>query len=133
MPHLCLLLHRRVLGADVVSAIPPDRTSAADASIQVQGQLCVRRAGVPAAVLRAVRRQRGERQMAITAFTTRAAEDLDEVAQDIATTTRDANTSPAAVQALHQRYHDLRNAAAGHSHLLSNIDLVAGGPPCQDQ
>ncbi len=57
--------------------------------------------------------------MVITAFTTRAAEDLDKLARDIATAARDANASPAAIQALHQRYRDLQNAAAEHARLLS--------------
>jgi hypothetical protein len=58
------------------------------------------------------------REMVIAAFTTRAREDLDKLARDIAAAQQDGSTGQAAVQALHKRFATLQAAAAEHAQLL---------------
>ncbi|GAB2717497.1 DUF6744 family protein [Kitasatospora kifunensis] len=57
------------------------------------------------------------RQMIIGAFTTKAKDDLDRLAQEIAEAQRDAK--PEEVSKLHQRFTALKAATAEHSELLS--------------
>jgi hypothetical protein len=58
------------------------------------------------------------REMVIAAFTTRAREDLDKLAHDIAAAQQDGSTGQAAIQALHKRFTTLQAAAAEHAQLL---------------
>jgi hypothetical protein len=58
------------------------------------------------------------REMVIAAFATRAREDLDKLARDIAAAQQDGSTGQAAVQALHKRFATLQAAAAEHAQLL---------------
>ncbi len=60
--------------------------------------------------------------MVITAFTTRAREDLDRLARDIAADQRVGQTSQAAIQALYKRFTALQ-AAAGKPAQLLNTSL----------
>ena len=58
------------------------------------------------------------RQMVISAFTTRARDDLGKLAADIAAARRQ-NATDATVAALYKRFKDLQAAAAGHAALLN--------------
>jgi hypothetical protein len=58
------------------------------------------------------------REMIISAFTTRAREDLDKLARDIAAAQRDG-ASEAAIGALHKRFRGLQASAAEHAELLN--------------
>jgi hypothetical protein len=60
-----------------------------------------------------------QRELIITAFTTKAREDLDKLARDIAAAARDGQTGEAAVAALHKRFVSLQAATAEHSRLLN--------------
>jgi hypothetical protein len=58
------------------------------------------------------------REMVIAAFTTRAREDLDKLARDIAAAEQDGTTGQVAILALHKRFTTLQAAAAEHAQLL---------------
>ena len=69
------------------------------------------------------------REMVIAAFTTRARDDLDKLARDIAAAQRDGATGHAAIQALHKRFRDLQAATAEHAQLCSAPAWTTPPPP----
>jgi hypothetical protein len=63
--------------------------------------------------------QQEMREMVIAAFTTRARDDLDRLARDIAETQQAGATGQTAIAALHKRFTDLKGATAEHAELLN--------------
>ncbi|MFI6603831.1 DUF6744 family protein [Nonomuraea sp. NPDC050536] len=59
------------------------------------------------------------REMVIKAFTTRAKDELEELAQDLAAARRESQTT-ADIQKLYKRFQSLQESAAAHSELLSS-------------
>ena len=59
------------------------------------------------------------REMVIAAFTTKAKDDLDRLARDIATAQRDRAAGDATVQVLYKRFRDLQTATSEHAELLA--------------
>lgn len=72
------------------------------------------------------------REMVIAAFTSKAKDDLDKLAADIAAMQRDGQTATNKIDKLHHRFAELRNATEAHAALLStslddtnaSLDLV---------
>jgi hypothetical protein len=60
-----------------------------------------------------------QRELIISAFTTRAREDLGKLARDIAAAQRDGQAGEAAITALHKRFLALQASAAEHAQLLN--------------
>jgi hypothetical protein len=60
-----------------------------------------------------------QRELIISAFTTKAREDLDKLARDIADAQRDGQGGEAAIAALHKRFVSLQAATAEHARLLN--------------
>jgi hypothetical protein len=60
-----------------------------------------------------------QRELIISAFTTKAREDLDKLARDIAAAHRDGETGETPVAALHKRFLSLQAATAEHARLLN--------------
>jgi hypothetical protein len=68
-----------------------------------------------------------QHELIISAFTTKAREDLDKLARDIAAAARDGQTGEAAVAALHKRFVSLQAATAEHARLLNtSLDDATG-------
>jgi hypothetical protein len=59
------------------------------------------------------------REMVIAAFTTRAQDDLNRLARDIAAAGQSGDTNSTALQALHKRFVELQAATSEHSELLN--------------
>jgi hypothetical protein len=60
-----------------------------------------------------------QRELIISAFTTKAREDLDKLARDIAAAQRDGQAGETAIAALHKRFVALQTSAAEHARLLN--------------
>jgi hypothetical protein len=60
-----------------------------------------------------------QRELIISAFTTKAREDLDKLARDIAAAQRDGQASEASITALHKRFRVLQASTAEHAQLLN--------------
>jgi len=60
-----------------------------------------------------------QRELIISAFTTKAREDLDKLARDIAAAQRGDQTGEAAIAALHKRFVSLQAATTEHAQLLN--------------